>query len=81
MSETDAGLPTGYRILQFDSVDSTMNEAERQAEAGAADGTLVLAYAQTSGRGRRGRSWSTDRGNLAMTLLLRPEEQIGRAHV
>lgn len=73
MSEAGRGLPPGYRLIRFETIDSTMSEAERQAVAGAADGTLILADEQTAGRGRRGRQWATPSGNLALSLLLRPQ--------
>ncbi|MEQ8655359.1 MAG: biotin--[acetyl-CoA-carboxylase] ligase [Kiloniellales bacterium] len=73
MSEAGRGLPPGYRLIRFETIDSTMSEAERQAIAGAADGTLILADEQTAGRGRRGRQWATPPGNLALSLLLRPQ--------
>ncbi len=72
MSRAESGLPAGYRLICFEQIDSTMNEAERQAEGGAPDGTLILAGRQTAGRGRRGRSWETPPGNLALSAVLRP---------
>lgn len=61
-------------------LDSTNDEAHRLAEAGAAHGTLVIAEAQTRGRGRRGRSWTTPPGTaLAMSLVLRPALAAARA--
>lgn len=66
-------LPAGWRVLALDSVGSTMDEARRLAEDGAADGTAVWAREQTKGRGRQGRAWTSPRGNLYVTLLLRPK--------
>lgn len=64
----------GRQIYSFEAVDSTNNEAGRQAENGAAHGTLILAEEQTGGKGRRGRSWMTPRGSaVAMSLILRPD--------
>ena len=37
---------------------------------GAPDGTTVWARAQTAGRGRRGRTWSSPEGNLYMSVVL-----------
>jgi BirA family transcriptional regulator, biotin operon repressor / biotin---[acetyl-CoA-carboxylase] ligase len=54
-------------------LDSTNEEARRLAECGEAGGIWIVAERQTAGRGRRGRAWHTDKGNLAATLLLRPE--------
>src|SRR5687767_8484665 len=57
----------------FNIVDSTMTEAARLAEHGAPSGTLVMAEEQTSGRGRLGRQWISERGaGLYFTLILRP---------
>jgi BirA family biotin operon repressor/biotin-[acetyl-CoA-carboxylase] ligase len=57
------------RILSFTSLDSTNAEARRLAEAGERGPVWITAEEQTAGRGRRGRSWSTGRGNLAATCL------------
>ena len=66
-------LPPAYRLVALDVVDSTNEEARRLAAAGAEPGTLVWAQRQSRGRGRRGRSWLSPRGNLYCSLLLRPE--------
>ena len=64
----------GRECICLETVDSTNTYARRLAEEGAADGTLVLAEEQTGGKGRRGRNWSSPRGEqIAMTLLLRPK--------
>lgn len=57
-------------IEAFDELDSTNAEARRRAEAGATGPVWIAAAVQTAGRGRRGRAWSTERGNLAATLLM-----------
>ena len=55
------------------SVDSTNLELRRLAEAGAPEGTVVVADEQTAGRGRRGRSWVSSPGSgVWMSVLLRP---------
>ncbi len=56
-------------ILAFAEIDSTNAEARRRAEAGASEPVWITAKRQTAGRGRRGRAWSTEIGNLAATLL------------
>lgn len=62
------------KIVCFSSVDSTNEEAKRQAASGAADGTLFVADNQTAGKGRRGRVWSSPEGrDIFCTMLLRPE--------
>lgn len=64
----------GRTLVFLDEIDSTNNEAKRQAELGAPHGTLVIAELQNSGKGRRGRSWESPKGSgIWMSLLLRPE--------
>jgi BirA family biotin operon repressor/biotin-[acetyl-CoA-carboxylase] ligase len=65
-------LPAFYRLLAYDQIDSTNEEAKRLAAGGADSGTLVWAREQLSGRGRRGRGWASPPGNLYVSLLLRP---------
>lgn len=57
-------------VLAFDEIDSTNLEARRRAEQGETGPLWITAGVQTAGRGRRGRSWDTSRGNLAATLLM-----------
>ena len=56
-------------IEAHEALDSTNTEARRRAEAGEAGPVWITAQRQTAGRGRRGRAWSTETGNLAATLL------------
>ena len=65
-------LPHFYRLVAFDAIDSTNEEAKRRARAGAPEGLLVWAREQLTGRGRRGRSFASPPGNLYMSVLLRP---------
>lgn len=57
-------------LLLLDETDSTNAEARRRAEAGETGPIWIVARRQTSGRGRRGREWVSDAGNLAATLLI-----------
>jgi BirA family biotin operon repressor/biotin-[acetyl-CoA-carboxylase] ligase len=53
---------------------STNDDAATLATAGAPHGSIVLADAQTAGRGRLGRSWySPPEHNLYFSLILRPD--------
>jgi len=53
--------------------DSTNRIAMEMAENGVPHGTVVVADAQTAGRGRMGRRWESPAGkNLYVSLLLRP---------
>ena len=56
-------------ILLLDHTDSTNAEARRRADAGETGPLWIVARRQTDGRGRRGRSWESQDGNLVSTLL------------
>lgn len=61
-----------HHLRYFDSTDSTMTEAARLVEAGAAHGTIVIAEEQTAGIGRMGRSWQSVRElGIYGSILLR----------
>ena len=69
-------------IVYLESVDSTNRVAKELSAAGAPEGTLVLAEEQTSGRGRRGRSWLSPKGvNILSSLLIRPPIEIDQAFI
>ena len=67
------------RLEVHDSLPSTIDRLAALASEGAADGTAVLALTQTKGRGSRGRKWSSPQGNLALSVLLRPDEPAATA--
>ena len=57
------------------SVGSTMDVAQMLGAGGTPAGTLVLADAQTAGRGRSGKAWRSRPGaGIWMTLLERPND-------
>ncbi len=62
----------GWRLREFESLPSTSDLCREMAMAGEADGLAVRADQQTAGRGSRGRIWLSDPGNLALSMLLRP---------
>jgi BirA family biotin operon repressor/biotin-[acetyl-CoA-carboxylase] ligase len=59
-----------WRIVRFDAIDSTNEEARRRALAGDTDRLWIVAAEQTAGRGRRGRAWISPKGNLHASALL-----------
>jgi BirA family biotin operon repressor/biotin-[acetyl-CoA-carboxylase] ligase len=70
----------GQVIHHYDEIASTNDRARELAEEGSGHGELVIAEAQTSGRGRRGRSWSSPPGrNAYFSVILRPELPPARA--
>jgi BirA family transcriptional regulator, biotin operon repressor / biotin---[acetyl-CoA-carboxylase] ligase len=61
------------RFHYFSEIDSTNTRARELAEQGAAEGEMVVAEAQTYGRGRLGRRWeSPSLANLYCSVILRP---------
>jgi BirA family biotin operon repressor/biotin-[acetyl-CoA-carboxylase] ligase len=77
--EIQRGLKTefvGKSIEVFEVVDSTNTAAKQLAEAGAPEGTAVLAEYQTDGRGRFNRKWHGEAGkNILLSLILRPQDR------
>ncbi|MBK7864826.1 MAG: biotin--[acetyl-CoA-carboxylase] ligase [Archangiaceae bacterium] len=70
----------GLTLHAFEKVDSTNSTAFKLAADGAMHGEVVVAEEQTSGKGRRGRSWSSPPGkNLYCSLILRPDLPPARA--
>ena len=78
-----AGRTISCRILHYHSLDSTMDEAARQADAGCEEGLAVVAEEQAAGRGRFGRSWISGPGeSLLLSVVLRPTaEQLPQANM
>ncbi len=68
-----AGLPPGWRLRVEAELPSTSDLLLRLAAAGEPEGLALLALRQTAGRGRDGRVWMSPPGNLAVSLLLRPD--------
>jgi len=63
----------GAPVETHASIGSTNDEAFRRAAEGAPEGLIVLAGAQTAGRGRQGRAWWDAPGcSLLFSALLRP---------
>lgn len=89
MSEQDFVVAVGSQLKTrflgkplhfFETIDSTNTYAVQLAEEGAAEGTVVVADAQTGGRGRLGRSWVSPAGvNLYCSVILRPHIAAGLA--
>ncbi len=54
------------------STGSTNDDARALAREGAQEGTVVVAAAQSAGRGRMGRTWSSPPGGAYFSAVLRP---------
>jgi len=77
VSSPDLLLPYEFpdleqRIHYFPEIGSTMDAARELAKKGAREGTIVIAEAQTRGRGRLSREWLSPEGGIYFTLVLRP---------
>ena len=59
-----------FRHLALGEVSSTNTECLLSARSGEPGGLWITADRQSAGRGRRGRSWSSEPGNLYASLLL-----------
>jgi len=62
----------GRNIIHFDTIDSTNNKAKELASKGAQDGTIVISEIQESGSGRFKRAWSSPKGGIWFSMILRP---------
>lgn len=61
----------GYGLVAFDSIGSTNAEALTRARDGETGPLWLVSPEQTAGRGRRHRSWVSQRGNLAASVIER----------
>ena len=75
----DIKMPSAFELAAFESVDSTNDELRRRAQDGANENLVVSALEQTKGRGRRGRSWISEPGNLFCSILKKPTVPINEA--
>lgn len=60
-----------YKILHFKSLTSTQDKAKEFAKKGLSN-LVVVADAQTRGRGRFKRKWYSEKGGLWVSILLKP---------
>jgi BirA family biotin operon repressor/biotin-[acetyl-CoA-carboxylase] ligase len=77
VSSPDLLLPYEFpdleqRIHYFLEIGSTMDAARELAKKGAKEGTIVIAEAQTHGRGRLSREWLSPEGGIYFTVVLHP---------
>jgi BirA family transcriptional regulator, biotin operon repressor / biotin---[acetyl-CoA-carboxylase] ligase len=75
-------LIVGRELDRLPSCGSTNDVARAAAANGAPDGYSVLADAQTSGRGQRGRTWLAEPGaGVLLSVVLRPQLAAGESSV
>lgn len=62
------------KVMYFDIIDSTNQQAKKMGQSGCFENTLIVSNEQTSGKGRLGRTWDSQRDHgIFMTLLLKPD--------
>ncbi len=61
-----------FQITRLGEVGSTNDHIKSLIAEGAPEGTVVMAETQTGGYGRRGHVWSSPKGGLYLSVLLRP---------
>ncbi|MBX9976621.1 MAG: biotin--[acetyl-CoA-carboxylase] ligase, partial [Alphaproteobacteria bacterium] len=59
-----------FEIVHFDAVTSTMDAAMGYYKQGGSPPFAIVADEQTQGRGRRGHTWISMRGNLFVTYVV-----------
>ena len=62
----------GAKLLMLGELESTSRTILELAEEGEPEGNVVVAEEQRAGRGRMGRGWSSPKGGLWFSVLLRP---------
>ena len=66
------GIEWPAPVEHLSAATSTNDLLKERARAGAPEWTVVTADVQTAGRGRQGRAWQSEAGNLHLSVLLRP---------
>ncbi len=65
-----------YEILHYPELESTNKKALELLESQGQEGLVVVADKQTIGRGRQGRRWVSEEGNLFVTIALKPNKPL-----
>lgn len=68
-----------WNIDVHDSVDSTQDILKQKAEDSTPEGAVIHGLEQIKGRGRHGNTWISPKGNLYLSILLKPECELVRA--
>lgn len=62
----------GTKIFRYLEIDSTSDEARRLIGQGTGEGVVVAAQEQSKGRGKPGNTWFSPKGNLYLSIILKP---------
>jgi BirA family biotin operon repressor/biotin-[acetyl-CoA-carboxylase] ligase len=80
MADAPSHATPSKAVIVLDQIDSTNSEAMRRAGLGETGPLWIRAEVQSRGRGRSGRSWMSEPGNLYATLLFAPGCRISDVH-
>lgn len=62
----------GKTIFRYSEIDSTNEEARRLIGQGEGEGAVIVAKEQSKGRGKPGNTWFSPKGNLYLSVILKP---------
>ncbi len=62
----------GKKLVHYEVIDSTNDEARRMVKQGEGEGLVVTAGSQTAGRGKPGARWFSPPGNLYLSAVVKP---------
>ncbi len=72
LTQITAECPWRDTLYWYEQTDSTNTQAKTLAKNGAPHGTVLIAGAQTGGRGRMGRNFQSPTGGVYLSVILRP---------
>src|SRR5688572_5495014 len=68
-----------FEIIQYEELGSTQEEARNFITSGKAiEGQVIVAKSQTTGRGKYGRVWYASKGDIMLTILVKPEHDANK---
>lgn len=72
--EHEVNVPSGYHLVLLNSIGSTNDELKKLAiSENVSEGRVLWALEQTAGKGRNGREWISNLGNIYLSVLFRPK--------
>lgn len=66
-------MPISWSVETVEQTTSTQILLQERAQSGAEEGLVIQALEQTAGRGRHGREWLSQKGNLFFSCMLKPQ--------
>lgn len=73
-------MPLQFKIVAFDSIDSTNEDAKRRIKSGdISDRLLITSKVQTSGKGRYSKGWVSADGNMFASIVIKIDTSLSEA--